>query len=95
MKCDLFIDGTKTQRRKVELDLPTPQDPLDRLLRSELCDLGFSTRAAKVFDLNGIEVLADLVAKKESEIERMKNMGPVCLAEIRQTLAGLGLRLAQ
>jgi DNA-directed RNA polymerase subunit alpha len=67
--------------------------PLDENLLKSVHELEFSMRAANGLKNAGIETIAELVRKTESELLRTRNFGRKSLDEIKEVLAGLGLSL--
>jgi DNA-directed RNA polymerase subunit alpha len=67
--------------------------PLNENLLKSVHELEFSMRAANGLKNAGIETIAELVLKTESELLRTRNFGRKSLDEIKEVLAGLGLSL--
>ncbi len=82
-----------------EEELPTVEEEIkkvptfnENLLRS-VNELELSVRAANCLKNAGIETIAEMVQKTESEMLKTKNFGRKSLNEIKEILAEMGLSL--
>ncbi|HOA51907.1 MAG TPA: DNA-directed RNA polymerase subunit alpha [Thermogutta sp.] len=66
---------------------------LDSKLSVSLADLKFSTRTLTSLESAGIHTVRDLVAMTEQQLLDLRNFGETSLAEVKDRLATLGLRL--
>jgi len=63
------------------------------LMNKSIDELEFSVRATNCLKNANIKTVGELVLKTEQEILQMKNFGRKSLSEIKDVLAGMGLRL--
>lgn len=69
-------------------------DPaLDTKLRMSLAELKLSQRASNCLESEKIYTVSDLVQRTEDELLKVRNLGGTTLAEVREKLTELGLRL--
>jgi DNA-directed RNA polymerase subunit alpha len=79
--------------------LPTAGEPeadsaqLNRFLLKKVDELELSVRSANCLKNDNIIYIGDLVQKTEAEMLRTPNFGRKSLNEIKEVLAGMGLRL--
>jgi DNA-directed RNA polymerase subunit alpha len=66
---------------------------IESKLATSLADLRFSTRTLTSLESAGIHTLKDLVARTEEQLLELRNFGETALAEVKDRLASLGLRL--
>jgi len=66
---------------------------IESKLATSLADLRFSTRTLTSLESAGIHTLKDLVARTEEQLLELRNFGETSLAEVKDRLASLGLRL--
>jgi DNA-directed RNA polymerase subunit alpha len=68
-------------------------DFLREALLRNLEELSLPARALGALRNADMTIVADLVQKTEADLEKVKNLGPKSLDEIKEALAGLGLSL--
>jgi DNA-directed RNA polymerase subunit alpha len=69
-------------------------DPaLDSKLALSLAELNLSVRATNCLESENIHVVRDLVTRSEEQLLEVRNFGETTLAEVREKLADIGLRL--
>ena len=71
--------------------------PVDLELEEKLCmslaELNLSVRATNCLESEGITTVRDLVSRSEDQLLQVRNFGETTLAEVRERLTAIGLRL--
>lgn len=66
---------------------------LEEKLSQSLAELNLSVRATNCLESEGINTVRDLVTRTEDQLLQVRNFGDTTLIEVRERLAGIGLRL--
>ncbi len=66
---------------------------LEEKLNQSLAELNLSVRATNCLESEGINTVRDLVTKTEDQLLQVRNFGETTLAEVRERLEAIGLRL--
>ena len=66
---------------------------LESKLSQSLAELNLSVRATNCLESEGINTVRDLVVRTEDQLLQVRNFGDTTLVEVRDRLAGIGLRL--
>lgn len=70
-----------------------PNEEMQSILSRNVGDLQLSVRAANCLESARVRTIADLVAKTESDLLRVRSFGKTSLHEVKRKLADLGLSL--
>jgi DNA-directed RNA polymerase subunit alpha len=63
------------------------------VLATPVSELALSVRAANCLEAENIDTVGDLVEHSQEELMQLRNFGSTSLVEVKEKLAGLGLRL--
>lgn len=66
---------------------------LEERLGMSLAELNLSVRATNCLESEGVTTVRDLVSRTEDQLLQVRNFGETTLAEVRERLSGVGLRL--
>jgi DNA-directed RNA polymerase subunit alpha len=88
----LFFDF---QHQEEELaGVPEGESALARQLQTRIEDLDFSVRTMNCLRREGIATVGELVQRTESDLMAIRNFGRKSLTEVKEKLAGMGLKLS-
>lgn len=88
----LFFDF---QHQEEELaGVPEGESTLARQLQTRIEDLDFSVRTMNCLRREGIATVGELVQRTESDLMAIRNFGRKSLTEVKEKLAGMGLKLS-
>ncbi len=88
----LFFDF---QHQEEELaGVPEGESTLARQLQTRIEDLDFSVRTMNCLRREGIATVGELVQRSESDLMAIRNFGRKSLTEVKEKLAGMGLKLS-
>ncbi|MGQ9705956.1 MAG: DNA-directed RNA polymerase subunit alpha [bacterium] len=88
----IFLDYEHIADLETEI-IDEEKDKMKELLKMDVNELELSVRASNCLKAAGIEKIADLVQKTEHEMLKYRNFGRKSLADIRNVLEKMGLRL--
>ncbi len=88
----LFFDF---QHQEEELaGVPEGESTLARQLQTRIEDLDFSVRTMNCLRREGIATVGELIQRSENDLMAIRNFGRKSATEVRDKLAGMGLKLA-
>lgn len=88
----LFFDF---QHQEEELaGVPEGESTLARQLQTRIEDLDFSVRTMNCLRREGIATVGELVQRSEGDLMAIRNFGRKSLTEVKDKLAGMGLKLS-
>lgn len=90
----LFVDLTDTAE-KVEIMAEKDDNDRGKLLEMTIEELDLSVRSYNCLKRAGINTVAELIAKTDEEMIKVRNLGKKSLEEVKSKLAALGLSLRQ
>jgi DNA-directed RNA polymerase subunit alpha len=88
----IFLDYEHIADLETEV-IDEEKDKMKELLKMDVNELELSVRASNCLKAAGIEKISDLVQKTEQEMLKYRNFGRKSLADIRNVLEKMGLRL--
>ncbi len=86
-------EEVEPQEELLEEEVDEQQDGVNRLLEKPISELDLSVRASNCLETIEIQTIGQLVARKESELLKVRNFGKTTLREIKQKLAKMSLAL--
>ena len=85
------IEDSDTQLQQSSAAQDSPEDDEKRILNTTIEDLDFSVRSYNCLKRAGIASVADLVARSEEDMMKVRNLGRKSLEEVKKKLEELGL----
>lgn len=87
------VPGEQEDRGGLRRETRQISDELERKLNMTVEELDLSVRAQNCLESENIQTVRDLIAKAETELLAVRNLGKTSLADIKEKLAKLGLTL--